>query len=49
MVINYCFIAPILPGEGVELMRKWNKENIVNSKEHDAVFSAAGISSREQI
>ena len=31
---NYCFIAPILPG-GIELMRKWNKENIVNNKEHD--------------
>jgi hypothetical protein len=30
-------------------MRKWNKENIVNNKEHDAVFSAAGISSREQM
>ena len=37
MVTNYCFIVPILPG-GVELMRRWNKENIVNNKEHDAVF-----------
>ena len=43
MVTNYCFIVPILPG-GVELMRRWNKENIVNNKEHDAVFRAAGIS-----
>jgi hypothetical protein len=34
---NYCFIAPILPG-GIELMKKWNEENIVNNKEHDAVF-----------
>jgi hypothetical protein len=44
---NYCFTVPILPG-GVELMRKWNDENIVNNKEHDAVFKAAGIS-REQV
>jgi hypothetical protein len=44
---NYCFIAPILPG-GLELMKKWNEENIVNNKEHDAVFMAAGIS-REQV
>ena len=43
MVTNYCFIIPILPG-GVELMRRWNKENIVNNKEHDAVFRSAGIS-----
>ena len=33
--------------EGIELMRKWNQENIINNKEHDAVFKAAGIS-REQ-
>ena len=44
---NYCFVVPILPG-GIELMRKWNEENIVNNKEHDAVFNAAGIS-REQV
>jgi hypothetical protein len=29
-------------------MKKWNQENIVNNKEHDAVFEAAGIS-REQV
>ena len=46
-MVNYCFIVPILPG-GIELMRKWNKENIVNNKDHDAVFKAAGIS-REQV
>jgi hypothetical protein len=28
---NYCFIAPILSG-GIELMKKWNEENIVNNK-----------------
>jgi hypothetical protein len=39
---NYCFIAPILPG-GIELMKKWNEENIVNNKEHDEVFVDAGI------
>ena len=44
---NYCFIAPILPG-GIELMKKWNKENIVNNREHDAVFMDAGIT-REQV
>jgi hypothetical protein len=44
---NYCFIVPILPG-GIELIRKWNQSNIVNNKEHDAVFNAAGIS-REQV
>jgi hypothetical protein len=43
MTTNYCFIAPILPG-GIELIRRWNKENIVNNKEHDEVFRAAGIS-----
>jgi hypothetical protein len=47
MTTNYCFIAPMLPG-GLELMRKWNEENIVNNKEHDEVFRAAGIS-REQV
>jgi hypothetical protein len=44
---NYCFAVPILPG-GIELMKKWNQENIVNNEEHDAVFTAAGIS-REQV
>ena len=43
---NYCFIVPT-SSEGIELMRKWNQENIINNKEHDAVFKAAGIS-REQ-
>ena len=43
MVDNYYFIVPILPG-GVELMRKWKEENIINNKEHDEVFRAAGIS-----
>ena len=47
MSTNYCFIVPILPG-GIELIKKWNEENIVNNKEHDAVFMAAGIS-REQV
>ena len=44
---NYCFTIPILPG-GIELMKKWNEESIVNNKEHDAVFMTAGIS-REQV
>ena len=44
---NYCFTVPILPG-GIELMKKWNEENIVNNKEHDALFKAAGVS-REQV
>ena len=47
MCANYCFIAPILAG-GIELMKKWNEENIVNNKEHDEVFMSAGIS-REQV
>jgi hypothetical protein len=33
---NYCFIAPILLPGRIELMKKWNEENIVNNKEHDA-------------
>ena len=37
----------MLPG-GLELMKTWNQEYIVNNKEHDAVFKAAGIS-REQV
>jgi hypothetical protein len=40
---NYCFTAPILEG-GIELMKKWIEENIVNNKEHDTVFKTAGIS-----
>ena len=44
---NYCFTIPILTG-GIELMKKWNEENIVNNKEHDAVFMAAGIT-HEQV
>jgi hypothetical protein len=47
MCTNYCFIASILPG-GIELMKKWNEENIVNNKEHDEVLSDAGIT-REQV
>jgi hypothetical protein len=47
MCANYCFIASILPG-GIELMKKWNEESIVNNKEYDAVFMTAGIS-REQV
>jgi hypothetical protein len=43
---NYCFIIPT-SSEGIELMKKWNEENIINNKEHDAVFKAAGVS-REQ-
>ena len=46
-MVNYCFLVPINPG-GVEVMKKWNKENIVNNKEHDAVFRTAGVS-REQV
>jgi hypothetical protein len=26
-----CFAVPILPG-GIELMKRWNEENIVNNK-----------------
>jgi hypothetical protein len=47
MCANYCFIAPILPG-GIELMKKWNEENIVNNKEHDEIFIEAGIT-HEQV
>ena len=44
---NYCYAVPILPG-GESQMQKWDKENIVNNKEHDKVYRAAGIS-REQV
>ncbi len=44
---NYCFTVPILPG-GIELMKKWNQENIINNKAHDSAFKAVGIS-REQV
>jgi hypothetical protein len=44
---NYCFTVPILRG-GIELVRKWNHENIVNNIEHNEVFKTAGIS-REQV
>jgi hypothetical protein len=40
---NYCVTVPILPG-GVELIRKWNEENVVNNTDHDMVMRAAGIS-----
>ena len=44
---NYCFVAPLLPG-GLDLMKAWKRDHIQGSKEHDAVFKAAGIS-REQV
>ncbi len=44
---NYCVTVPILPG-GVELMRKWNEENVSNNTAHDLVMKAAGIS-QEQV
>lgn len=31
MVSNYCFRVPIIPG-GIEQMRIWNEQNIINSK-----------------
>ena len=43
MTINYCFIVPILHG-GLELIRKWKKENIVNNKKTRFGFISAGIS-----
>jgi hypothetical protein len=48
MVSNYCFRVPILPG-GIEQMRIWNEQNIVNNKEHDEVFRAAAGISRELV
>ncbi len=44
---NYCFAVPILPGSE-SLVQKWIRESSANSKEHDKVFRAAGIS-REQV
>ena len=44
---NYCVTVPILPGE-IESMRKWNKQNVFNNKDHDLVMKAAGIL-REQV
>ena len=34
------FIDPILPG-GIELIRKWDQEDIVTNKGYDAVFRAS--------
>ena len=33
----------MLPG-GIEQMRIWNEQNVINSEKHDEVFRAAGIS-----
>jgi hypothetical protein len=44
---NYCFVAPILPG-GVEKMKTWTRDDIMNNANHDRVFKTAGIS-REQV
>ena len=44
---NYCFVAPILPG-GVEKMKTWTRDDIMNNANHDRVFKAAGIT-REQV
>ena len=44
---NYCYAVPIVPG-GIKLMQDWIVQHIVNDKDHDAVFQAAGIS-REQV
>ena len=44
---NYCFVVPILPG-GEEMMRHWNRVDIVHNAQHDAEFAEAGIT-REQV
>jgi hypothetical protein len=44
---NYCFVAPLLPG-GIEKMKTWNQDDILNNANHDRVFKAAGIT-REQV
>jgi hypothetical protein len=40
---NYCFTVSILIG-GIELMKKWNEENIVNNKEPGAIIITDVIS-----
>jgi hypothetical protein len=46
-MVNYCFAVPFLPG-GIELLKKWNDENLVDKEGRDRFFKAAGIS-REQV
>lgn len=46
-MVNYCLTLPFLPG-GIELLKKFAKENGGHTKEHDEFYKMAGIS-REQL
>lgn len=44
---NYCFTAPILPGQE-EYLRKYIREDMVHNADHDRIMRLAGIT-REQL
>jgi hypothetical protein len=47
-MVNYCLALPILPGKGMELVKKFAQEYGGHTKEHDEFYRIAGIS-REQV
>jgi hypothetical protein len=47
-MVNYCLALPILPGEGMELAKKFAQEHGGHTKEHDEFYKIAGVT-REQI
>lgn len=47
-MVNYCLALPILPGKGMELVKKFAQEHGGHTKEHDEFYRIAGIS-REQV
>jgi hypothetical protein len=47
-MVNYCLALPILPGKGIELVKKFAQEHGGHTKEHDEFYRIAGIS-REQV
>ncbi len=47
-MVNYCLALPILPGKGMELVKKFAQEHGSHTKEHDEFYRIAGIS-REQV
>jgi hypothetical protein len=43
-MVNYCLALPILPGKGMELVKKFAQEHGGHTKEHDEFYRIAGIS-----
>ena len=44
---NYCFVAPILPGQEEEV-KGWGKKGIFNNADHDRVMDEAGVTQENE-